>query len=165
MTARPGLRVAGQGSRLASLRQLRAAFVAEGDSLAPQLIEIEPTANRQSQKQRTPQMKTWIILGLVMAMAASLFSEWRKHEASTPAHKQELSRQVATLHREHPDWTIEQIATQYASEASRNATLGFLVAEVIVLILLAVLFMRFGAHWWYLAVAFVLWLCASLMIV
>src|SRR5271165_3124832 len=37
-------------------------------------------------------MKTWIIIGIVMAMTASLVNAWQKHEASTPAHQRELSR-------------------------------------------------------------------------
>jgi hypothetical protein len=105
-------------------------------------------------------VKTWIIVGLIMAMAASLVNAWQKHEASTPAHQIEFDRQIIALHQEHADWTSEQIAIEIAREAARIAGIRVLVTELIVLILFAVLHWRLGVHWWYLAVAFALWIGA-----
>lgn len=105
-------------------------------------------------------MKTWIILGLIMAMAGSLVNAWQKHEASTPAHQRELSKQISALRREHANWTSEQIAAGMATEAARNAGIRILIMEAIVLVVLIVLFERIGVRWWYLAVAFALWIAA-----
>ncbi len=105
-------------------------------------------------------MKTWIIIGIVMAMTASLVNAWQKHEASTPAHQRELSRQISALRGEHANWTSEQIAAGIASEAARNAGLRMLLTEAILMVVLIVLFEIIGARWWYLAVALALWVAA-----
>jgi hypothetical protein len=102
-------------------------------------------------------MKTWIILGLIMAMAAALFTAWQKHQRETPAYKKSLDQLLLHLYQSNPDSTFEQIANQVASEAARDQGVKFLVAEVIVLVLFIIIFAIFGARWWYLAAAFALW--------
>jgi hypothetical protein len=109
-------------------------------------------------------MKTWIILGLITAMAGALCNLWQQHEMTSPVYKQALGRQLTDLHKSHPDWANEQLAHQVATEQSRNAMLRFLIVWAIVLVLFIILFWRFGAHWWYVAVAFVLSVGASVWI-
>jgi len=106
-------------------------------------------------------MKEWIILGVIMTMVASLVNTWQKHEASTPAHQTELDKRMVALREEHANWTSELIASEVASEAARMAGIRVLVADLIVVIFVVVLFWKIGVSWWYLAVAFVLFLGGS----
>jgi hypothetical protein len=104
----------------------------------------------------TPIMKTWIIVGIISAFAASLFTTWQRHEASKPEHQRETLRKMEILHHEHPDWTVEQLAGQIASDAARGTGIGVLVTILVAIVLYAVVAGFFGEHWWYLAIAFVL---------
>jgi hypothetical protein len=81
-------------------------------------------------------MKTWIILGLITAMAAAPCNLWQQHEMTSPAYKQALT----DLRKSHPNWPTDAIAIQVANEQSRNAMLRFLIVWAIILVLYIILF-------------------------
>jgi hypothetical protein len=109
-----------------------------------------------------PSMKTWIIVGMISAFAASLFGAWRSHEASKPEYQRQVDRkmnaQAILLHHEHPNWTVEQISGEIANDAARSSGIGVLVTVLVAIVSYAIVFYFFGDHWWYLAIAFVLWI-------
>jgi hypothetical protein len=83
-------------------------------------------------------------------------------------HQKELDRQMdeqaISLHRQHPDWTIEQIAGAIASNTSRPAVIGSLVTAFVAVVLYALISSFFGERWWHLAVVFALWLAGIICI-
>jgi hypothetical protein len=106
-------------------------------------------------------MKRWIIATVIAGLMVGLYNEWRKHEAASPAYNQEIGRQVTLVHQQHPDWTREEIANEVARNASNGAMGWGLAIPLITWFLVALL----KPHWWYLVVAFVLFLAGAFWIV
>jgi membrane glycosyltransferase len=104
-------------------------------------------------------MKTWIILGVLIAMASALCNAWQRHMVTTPAYQQALGDKLTLLHREHPDWGREQLADQVASEASKSTMLTGLVVDLIIIVLFAILSWWIGARWWFIGIGFLLMVC------
>jgi hypothetical protein len=114
-------------------------------------------------------MKTFFIAGIIAAMACSLFATWRTHEGSKPEHQGEFNKQIRaqaiTVHQQHPDWTVDQISAQIASDAARATAIGSLVTALVAIVLYALVSSLLGGErWWHLAVAFVLWIGGAVCI-
>lgn len=69
-----------------------------------------------------------------------------------------MDAQAILLRGEHPNWTVEQIAGEIANDSARSSSIGVLVTVLVAIVLYAIVFYFFGDHWWYLAIAFVLWI-------
>ena len=99
----------------------------------------------------------------------SLFLVWQQHEVSKPEHQHEIDRRISEevriLNHKPSDAEASLIARKVAYDAGRETGLRTVLTLVVALALYGIVFWFFGDHWWYLGVAFVLWIGGIICIV